>query len=50
MFLDWLRPEERFNSLEALIEQMDANSAAAHHINALAGDGSRIDRALAETV
>lgn len=47
-FLDWLRAEERFDSVEALIRQMDADSAAARAINATAGGGSEIDRALAE--
>ncbi len=47
-FLAWLRPEKKFDSPEALIAAMDADSAAAKTIQAAAGPGSDLDRALAE--
>ena len=45
-FLAWLRPEENFESVDALIRQMDADSAAARAIHAETSPGSRIDVAL----
>ncbi len=45
-FLAWLRAQENFESLDALIRQMDADSVAARAIAAAAGEGSMIDRAL----
>ena len=45
-FLAWLRPEENFESVDALIRQMDADSAAARAIHAETSTDSRIDVAL----
>jgi riboflavin kinase/FMN adenylyltransferase len=45
-FIDWIRPEERFATVEALIEQMGRDSAAARAKLAAAGPGSALDRAL----
>ncbi|MCW5715477.1 MAG: bifunctional riboflavin kinase/FAD synthetase [Bauldia sp.] len=45
-FLAWLRPEERFEGIESLVAQIDRDAAAARAINAAAGPGSAIDRAL----
>ena len=47
-FLAWLRPEKKFASADALIAAMDADSAAARAIQAAAGPGSDLDRALAD--
>ncbi|MCX5497341.1 bifunctional riboflavin kinase/FAD synthetase [Kaistia dalseonensis] len=46
-FHAFLRGEERFTSIEALIAQMDRDSIAARAILAAAGPGSAVDRALA---
>jgi len=45
-FLAWLRPEERFDGIEALVAQIDRDAAAARAINAASGPGSAIDTAL----
>ena len=47
-FLAWLRPEQKFASADALIAAMRDDSAAARAIQAVAGPGSDLDRALAE--
>ncbi len=47
-FLAWLRPEKKFASADALIAAMQDDSAAAKAIQAVAGSGSDLDRALAE--
>jgi riboflavin kinase/FMN adenylyltransferase len=44
--LGWIRAEERFPSVEALIAAMHRDSAAARAILASAGPGSGLDRAL----
>ncbi len=46
-FLAWLRPEKKFASVDALIAAMHEDSAAARAIQAAAGPGSDLDRALA---
>lgn len=46
-FFGWIRPEEKFASVEALIAAMNRDSAAARAILAAAGPGSPLDRALA---
>ncbi|MCC6734680.1 MAG: bifunctional riboflavin kinase/FAD synthetase [Bauldia sp.] len=46
IFLAWLRPEERFDGIESLVRQIDRDAASARAINAAAGPGSAIDRAL----
>jgi len=46
-FLAWLRPELKFDSADALIAAMNGDSAAAKAIQASAGPGSDLDRALA---
>ena len=46
-FLDWLRPEKKFASVDALIAAIHGDSAAARAIQATAGPGSDLDRALA---
>jgi riboflavin kinase / FMN adenylyltransferase len=46
-FLAWLRPELKFDSVDALIAQMHADSAAARAVQAAADMGSDLDRALA---
>ena len=48
LFHSWLRPEERFDSREALISQMESDSAEARSVHAGLGSGSEIDRALAQ--
>jgi len=48
-FLAFLRGEERFHSVEALIEQMDRDSLAARAILLAAGEGGELDRRLAAT-
>ena len=48
-FFSYLRGEERFGSVEALIEQMDRDSLTARAILLGAGPGSDIDRRLDET-
>jgi len=45
-FLAWLRPEERFDGIDALVTQIDRDAAAARAINATSGPGSAIDAAL----
>lgn len=47
-FLAWLRPEKKFPSVAALIAAMAEDSAAARAVQAAAGPGSALDRALAE--
>ncbi len=47
-FLAWIRPEKKFASVEALIAAMNDDSAAAKAIQASAGPGSDLDRALGE--
>jgi riboflavin kinase/FMN adenylyltransferase len=46
-FLAWIRPEERFDGIEALIARMDLDSAAARAAFAAAGPGTELDQALA---
>ncbi len=46
-FLAWLRPERKFASVDALIAAMGDDSAAARAVQAAAGAGSDLDRALA---
>ncbi len=48
-FLAWLRPEKKFPSVDALIAAMNDDSAAARALQAVAGPGSDLDRALATT-
>ena len=45
-FLAWLRPEKKFASADALIAAMNDDSAAARAIQAAAGPGNDLDRAL----
>lgn len=45
-FLDWIRPEERFPSVDALVAAMDKDYRAAREALAAAGPGTAIDRAL----
>lgn len=47
-FVSWLRPEARFESVEALVEQMNRDSAEARAVLAAVGPGTALDRALAE--
>ncbi len=47
-FLAWLRAEKKFASAKELIAAMDADSAAARAVQATAGPGGGLDRALAE--
>jgi riboflavin kinase/FMN adenylyltransferase len=49
-FFAYLRGEERFASIDALIEQMDRDSLAARAILSSAGDGSGLDRRIAATM
>lgn len=46
-FLAWLRPEQKFASAKALVAQMHDDSAAAKAVQAAAGAGSDLDKALA---
>jgi riboflavin kinase/FMN adenylyltransferase len=46
-FIDWIRPEERFESVAALVEQMNRDSARAREMVAAAGPGTPTDEALA---
>ncbi len=46
-FLAWLRPEEKFASVDALVAQMHADSAAAKAVQGAAGPGNDLDQALA---
>ncbi len=46
-FQAWLRPEEWFDSVDALIRQMDRDSLVARAVLAAAGPGTELDRALA---
>ena len=48
-FFAYLRGEERFSSIEALIEQMDRDSLTARAILASAGPGSALDAAITAT-
>ena len=45
-FLDWVRPEERFPSVEALIAAMGRDTEIARGIVARTGGGSALDRAV----
>jgi riboflavin kinase/FMN adenylyltransferase len=45
-FIDWIRPELRFESVDALTAKMTEDSAAARRILATAGPGNALDRAL----
>ncbi len=47
-FLAWLRPEKKFASVEALVAQMHDDAAAAKAVQAAAGAGTDVDRALAD--
>ncbi len=44
--VEWLRPEEKFPSLSALIDAMKEDAIAARAVLAAAGPGSDLDRAL----
>lgn len=46
-FLDWIRPEARFDSVEALVARIREDESAARAILASAGPGTPLDRALA---
>ena len=46
-FLGWIRPEEKFASVPALIEAMQRDSVLARAMLAAAGAGSALDQALA---
>jgi riboflavin kinase/FMN adenylyltransferase len=46
-FLDWIRPELRFESVAALVEQMNADVTAARSVLSAAGPGNALDQALA---
>jgi riboflavin kinase/FMN adenylyltransferase len=46
-FIDWLRPEERFPSIAALVEQMNRDTARTREILAGAGPGTAVDQGLA---
>ena len=45
-FVDWIRPELRFESIDALKVTMAEDSAAARRILTAAGPGNALDRAL----
>lgn len=45
-FVDWIRPELRFESVDSLKAKMAEDSAAARRILAAAGPGNALDRAL----
>jgi riboflavin kinase/FMN adenylyltransferase len=47
-FLAWLRPEKKFASADALIAAMSDDSTAARAVQAGAGPGNNLDRALGE--
>lgn len=46
-FVQWIRPELKFDSLDALVAAIQGDVAAARGIFSATGDGSAIDRALA---
>jgi len=46
-FIDWIRPEEKFDSAAALVARMAEDAAAARIIVAAAGEGGPLDRLLA---
>jgi riboflavin kinase/FMN adenylyltransferase len=46
-FLDWIRPEARFSSVEALVGAIRNDCEIARRIIATAGPGSAVDQALA---
>jgi riboflavin kinase/FMN adenylyltransferase len=46
-FLEWIRPEEKFEAVAELVEQMNRDTARARDLVAQAGLGTVIDRALA---
>ena len=46
-FFDWIRPEERFPSVEALVAAMAKDCEVARAMLASAGPGTALDRALA---
>jgi len=48
VFHDWIRGEERFDSSEALVQQMEQDAATARVRLAAAGPGTKVDRALTE--
>ncbi|MEO8667726.1 MAG: bifunctional riboflavin kinase/FAD synthetase [Bauldia sp.] len=45
-FIDWIRPELRFESVDALVARMTEDAAAARRILAEAGPGNALDQAL----
>ncbi|MEX0853514.1 MAG: bifunctional riboflavin kinase/FAD synthetase [Bauldia sp.] len=47
--LDWIRPQEKFASPEALVAAMDGDVRAARAILAVAGPGNPLDQAIAAT-
>jgi riboflavin kinase/FMN adenylyltransferase len=46
-FLHWIRPELKFDSVEALVAAIDRDCAVARHLLAAAGPGTPLDEALA---
>jgi riboflavin kinase/FMN adenylyltransferase len=48
-FVSYLRPEEKFGSIDELIEQMRLDCAEARAVLQAIGPGSALDRALAES-
>jgi riboflavin kinase/FMN adenylyltransferase len=46
-FVDWIRPELRFESVAALVGQMNGDVTAARAVLAAAGPGNALDQALA---
>lgn len=49
-FFSWIRPEERFTSIESLVAQIDLDARTAREVLARAAAGTAIDRALASPV
>ena len=45
-FVDWIRPEARFDSIEALVAEMNKDLTIANDVLAQAGPGSELDLAL----
>ncbi|MEJ1156835.1 bifunctional riboflavin kinase/FAD synthetase [Prosthecomicrobium sp. N25] len=47
-FVSWLRPEQRFDGVEALVAQMHRDTAEARAVLGAVGPGTALDRALGE--